>query len=62
MSPKKLQKHFERLKTEAEEKLGEKIQDGSVKVGSEEYKRLCSEIEEADEMASRYNTAYCENN
>ena len=62
MSYKKLQKHFERLKTEAEYELGRKIYSGEVKVDSEEYKRLCKQIEDADEMANRYSVAYDENN
>lgn len=60
-SYKKLEKHFNKVKSTLEDELGAKIQDGTVKVGSEEYDRLCTEIEEADEMASRYNTAYNEN-
>ena len=55
------EKDYNRLKSNAEDALGQLLLDGVVKIGSEEWRNRCHEIEFYDEMASRLNTKYNEN-
>ena len=55
-------KRYDYLKSLAEQHLQQGIYDGSIKVGSKEYHEICETIEHYDELASRYQTAYEENN
>lgn len=55
-------KKYDRKKSDAEEVLMRLLQSGRVKVGSDEWRKRCEYIEQMAEMASRYATAYDENN
>lgn len=55
-------KKYDRKKSDAEEVLMRMLESGRVKVGSDEWRKRCEYIEQMAEMASRFQTAYDENN
>jgi hypothetical protein len=55
------EKVWNSLKNLAEQKLGEDIASGKVKVGSVAWREQCENIELFDRMASDLNTRYNEN-
>ncbi len=56
------ERRYNLMKSFAEERLQKEIESGTVKVGSDEWRRQCEVIEHLDEMANRYSVAYDENN
>jgi len=57
----KEEKTWNLLKSAAEQKLGEEIASGKVKVGSVQWREQCENIELFDRMASDLNLKYSEN-
>ena len=55
------EKTWNLLKSNAEQKLGEDIASGKVKVGSLEWREQCENIELFDRMASDLNQKYNDN-
>ena len=54
-------KRYDYLKSLKEQELYAGLMDGVIKVGSEQYDELCKQIEQLDSIASRFQTAYDEN-
>jgi len=57
----KLRKHYAKTQSDLESELLAKLISGEVKAGSEEYDKLCEEIEESASLASQYADRYDSN-
>lgn len=55
------ERDYNRKKSDAEALLAHKIQEGTVKVGSDEWRKRCEAIEYFDSMASKLNERYNDN-